>query len=41
MTNYDERLKTCFFEGLAMGMGCATIAFVFMALLFPIMFVVG
>jgi len=35
---YDEELKNRFFEGIAMGMGCATIAFVLAVLLIPIMF---
>lgn len=35
---YDEELKNRFLEGIAMGMGCATIAFVFAVLLIPIMF---
>ena len=35
---YDEELKNRFLEGIAMGMGAATIVFVFLALLFPVMF---
>lgn len=35
---YDEELKNRFLEGIAMGMGCATIAFVLAVLLIPIMF---
>ena len=35
---YDRELKDRFFEGIAMGMGCATIVFVFLVVLFPVMF---
>ena len=35
---FDRNLKDRFFEGIAMGMGCATIAFVLAVLLIPIMF---
>lgn len=35
---YDRELKDRFLEGVAMGMGCATIAFVLAALLIPVMF---
>ena len=35
---YDEELKNRFLEGIVMGMGCATIAFVLAVLLIPIMF---
>ena len=35
---YDEELKNRFLEGIAMGMGCATIVFVFLVVLFPVMF---
>ena len=35
---YDEELKNRFLEGIAMGMGCATIAFVLAVLLIPVMF---
>ena len=38
---YDEELKNRFFEGIAMGMGCATIAFVLAVLLIPIVFRFG
>ena len=38
---YDRGLKDKFFEGIAMGMGCATIVFVFLVVLFPIMFRFG
>ena len=38
---YDEELKDRFFEGITMGMGCATIAFVLAVLLIPIMFRFG
>lgn len=38
---YDEELKNRFLEGIAMGMGCATIAFVLAVLLIPIMFRFG
>ena len=38
---YDEELKNRFLEGVAMGMGCATIAFVLAVLLIPIMFRFG
>ena len=37
--NEDERLKNCFINGLAMGMGITTLCFVFMALLFPFLFI--
>ena len=35
---YDRELKDRFFEGIVMGMGCTTIAFVLAVLLIPIMF---
>lgn len=35
---YDRGLKDRFFEGIAMGMGCATIVFAFIVLLLPVMF---
>lgn len=35
---YDEELKNRFLEGVAMGMGCATIVFAFIVLLLPVMF---
>jgi len=35
---FDRNLKDRFFEGIAMGMGCATIAFVLAVLLIPVMF---
>ena len=35
---YDRELKDRFFEGIAMGMGWATSAFVLAVLLIPIMF---
>lgn len=38
---FDRNLKDRFFEGIAMGMGCATIAFVLAVLLIPIMFRLG
>ena len=39
--DYDRELKDRFFEGIAMGMGCATIVFVFLVVLFPVMFRFG
>ena len=38
---FDRNLKDRFFEGIAMGMGCATIVFVLAVLLIPIMFRFG
>lgn len=35
---YDEELKNRFLEGIAMGMGAATISFVFVAFLFFVMY---
>jgi len=35
---YDRKLKDRFIEGIAMGMGAATIVFVLAVLLIPIMF---
>lgn len=35
---YDRELKDRFFEGIAMGMGAATISVVFVVLLFFVMY---
>lgn len=34
----DERLRECFLNGMAIGMGTVTICFVVCALLLPVMF---